>query len=69
MFDELLKFIVKNKVYVEVYGMMEAGMDKILLEENGLYFLGRKRIVFTGNMIKELNFHERGCTIIMKGNK
>ena len=68
MFNDLLEYICKKKVYAEIKGMTSAGTEKILTQSSALpgAFLQGKTTVFYSHMVSTILFHEKGCTIVLK---
>lgn len=67
MYDDLLEYIVKKKVYVEIAGVSRAGRESTISpveKMTNVYKQGDA--IFSTSMIATLLFHEKGCTITLK---
>ena len=67
MFEQILNYLVKHKIYTVISGMSLAGTELILLKPTpDVEIFSQKNVVFSPKMVKTILFHERGCTITLK---
>jgi len=67
MYADLLNYAVEKKVYAIISGLTQEGTELTLVKsKNTVDVYIQNEVIFTSHMVKNIIFHEHGCTITLK---